>query len=69
MERRLIRERDILEASTKFLRAKVALQTAFTPEDPISTESIKGTPQGESKETSDKDDPKENSDPGPDEKP
>ena len=34
LERRLIHEREILEASTKFLRAKVALQSAFTPDSP-----------------------------------
>ncbi len=40
MERRLIHEREILEASTKFLRAKVALQSAFTPETTIPAEGL-----------------------------
>lgn len=50
LERRLIHEREILEASTKFLRAKVALQSAFTPETPISAEGIvQGVANDESK--------------------
>lgn len=34
LEKRLLQEREILEASTKFLRAKVALETAFSPDEP-----------------------------------
>ena len=45
LERRLIHEREILEASTKFLRAKVALQSAFTPETPETPISAEGLTQ------------------------
>lgn len=47
LERRLIHEREILEASTKFLRAKVALQSAFTPESPETPISAEGIAQAE----------------------